>query len=449
MSAPFPSTSSSASTRCSGARACCSAAPSTASPIRRCRSTFGRAFATPGTEAKELFRPRGHCRMPGSARPTCRSPAQYFFGWDSVQHPGVRLLPEPGYLSIGGESFLFGGCGPRFHATGVTRLWRGTTSRRTNTGDFGLAARWSPPWLDGTLGGYYRRTYDTVPQPMATRACARAVPRRSAPRRRCRAAGRYLCLANPQRRRRAGGRAVRQASGYNAAFGDDIDIFGISLSKNIAGVSLGAEFSYRQDMPLLSDAVQVLPAALRAAVPGSIATTACRRATRRAPRRHWHGVVNVLGSSPRRPCSTPQPERRVDLDDVGRRTQNEAVFKGREQRPGYTQIDRVSKNYVGVAVNFTPTWFQVFPGRRPPRAVVLVARVSPAIPPLRRRQQGYRQLSRRHRRRHLPEVPHRPEVRRLLRRLLDDRRARRPRRRAKGVPNGAQRHRCPIAACRR
>ncbi len=40
-------------------------------------------------------------------------------------------------------------------------------------------------------------------------------------------------------------------------------------------------------------------------------------------------------------------------------TQNEAVFKGRDS---YTAIDKVSKNFFGLALNFTPTWFQVFPG---------------------------------------------------------------------------------------
>lgn len=39
-------------------------------------------------------------------------------------------------------------------------------------------------------------------------------------------------------------------------------------------------------------------------------------------------------------------------------SQNEAVFKGRK---GYDQIDAVDKNYFGLAVNFTPTWFQVLP----------------------------------------------------------------------------------------
>ena len=40
-------------------------------------------------------------------------------------------------------------------------------------------------------------------------------------------------------------------------------------------------------------------------------------------------------------------------------SQNEAVFRGRK---GYDQIDAVDKNFFGLGVNFTPTWFQVLPG---------------------------------------------------------------------------------------
>jgi hypothetical protein len=36
-----------------------------------------------------------------------------------------------------------------------------------------------------------------------------------------------------------------------------------------------------------------------------------------------------------------------------------AVFKG---NPAYTGIDKVSKIFFGLAINFTPTWFQVLPG---------------------------------------------------------------------------------------
>jgi hypothetical protein len=40
-------------------------------------------------------------------------------------------------------------------------------------------------------------------------------------------------------------------------------------------------------------------------------------------------------------------------------TQNMGVFKG---RPGYNLIDAVSKDFYGLGLNFTPTWFQVYPG---------------------------------------------------------------------------------------
>ncbi|WP_241006506.1 DUF1302 family protein, partial [Aeromonas media] len=39
---------------------------------------------------------------------------------------------------------------------------------------------------------------------------------------------------------------------YALAYGDEIDIFGLSLSKDVAGVSVGSDLNYRQQMPLSS-----------------------------------------------------------------------------------------------------------------------------------------------------------------------------------------------------
>ena len=44
------------------------------------------------------------------------------------------------------------------------------------------------------------------------------------------------------------------------------------------------------------------------------------------------------------------------LDSV---TQGSTVYKGRS---GYAEIDKPTRNYVGGALNFTPTWFQLVPG---------------------------------------------------------------------------------------
>ena len=46
-------------------------------------------------------------------------------------------------------------------------------------------------------------------------------------------------------------------------------------------------------------------------------------------------------------------------------TQNHAVFKGSSNyvnADGSTPIDKPTRNYYGLALNFTPTWFQVWPG---------------------------------------------------------------------------------------
>ena len=62
-----------------------------------------------------------------------------------------------------------------------------------------------------------------------------------------------------------------------------------------------------------------------------------------------------------------------------------------------------------------------------------------------RRQRGRRQLERRPRRRHLPEVPHRPEVQRLLRQLLDQPDRPTPAAASWACPT-ARTRRCPTAA---
>ena len=140
----------------------------------------------------------------------------------------------------------------------------------------------------------------------------------------------------------------------------------MSLSKNIAGVSVGAELSYRRNQPLQSEPVFVLPSAFVPLVQGSIATTALPDGdTPGAKGSTMHGLVNALGIINKTPVfdvATWNAELTwMTWLDV---TQNEAVFKGRPSNVnnGYTQIDRVSKNYFGLALNFTPTWYQVLPG---------------------------------------------------------------------------------------
>jgi len=107
--------------------------------------------------------------------------------------------------------------------------------------------------------------------------------------------------------------------------------------------------------------VAVLPAPLVPLVPGSIATNAVPTSgTPGALGTTYHGVANVFNVFSKTPLfDTATLVGEVTWMQVAKVTQNNAVYKGRD---GYTAIDRVNKNYVGLAINFTPTWFQVFPG---------------------------------------------------------------------------------------
>jgi hypothetical protein len=72
-----------------------------------------------------------------------------------------------------------------------------------------LEAKWSPNWLDGTLGFYYRRLDESFPQ-------------------------------GP----------IFGANGYRLTYPTDVQLLGVSLDKQIGGVSTGVEMSYRKNTGL-------------------------------------------------------------------------------------------------------------------------------------------------------------------------------------------------------
>jgi hypothetical protein len=343
-----------------------------------------KGLATPGAEAKELFRPRVGFNVQSTVTDTLSIAAQYFFNWQSFDNQAWRYPESGSYLTIndallyGGDSYIVGRnpfAASVAGAPAFLRAWRGQDIEpEENSGNYGLAVRWSPQWLDGTVGAYYRRTYDMQPQLMLTPGL---IPGLALPPDQCTAVGGSPlpgnnCIVNKQATTAQDLLAKGRLGEYNVSYGEDIDIFGLSLSKQVAGISLGAELSYRQGMPLLSEPVQVLPDwmfAAKKAPAGAIAVSEVpRHGTPGAAGDTMHGLVNVLGlvgDTPVFDAATWSTELTwMTWLDV---TQNEAVFKGRgNDKNGrwaaYQLIDAVDKNYFGLAVNITPTWYQVLPG---------------------------------------------------------------------------------------
>ena len=93
--------------------------------------------------------------------------------------------------------FAFNGPDRQFISAGLGFAARGNPSEPKQSGDWGLSARWSPAWLDGTMGFYFRDFSDKLPQT-------------------------FIAKAAPG------------ASQYNLIYADHIKLFGVSLAKSVA-----------------------------------------------------------------------------------------------------------------------------------------------------------------------------------------------------------------------
>lgn len=312
-----------------------------------------KALATPGIEVKELFRPRNSVTVQAQPTPELSISAQAFLDWESVRYPesGSYLTVNDGLLH-GGDTLVVG---PN------QRMLRSTAGTPKKNGDFGLAARWSPQWLDGTAGLYLRRTADIQPQLAVTPAAA-AVPAATCSALKLTPLGATTCYINP-----SAATISQIQSGfvgqYSAYYGRDIDILGLSLSKGVGGVSVGAELSYRRNMPLQSVPVTVLPAPFVSSTAGAVATTAIHGDAPGARGNTLHGVLSLIGTLPK---TALFDSANWMAEGVWNRwisvSQNASAFKGSAAYAANpANVDAVSKDYVGLALNFTPTWFQVLP----------------------------------------------------------------------------------------
>ncbi len=271
-----------------------------------------KGIATPGIEAKELYRPQNQISGQLQVTPELSLAAQYFLQWEPTRFPeSGTYLGFSDALLLGGEAIVV--------TPGVPgrRALRSADVRPKDRGDWGIAARWSPEWLDGTAGLYYRDFSDKLPQQATV--------------------------------------GVPIPTQYFLMYGSDIKMVGLSLAKQLGGISVGLDLNYRRNMPLVSRGVAL---AATAALPTEGQTLGARGNT-------WHGVLNAIGSLPATPLfDSASWNAELTWNRWSKVTSDPFnVFKG---LPSYTSvatnIDRVTKEYVGMAVGFTPTWFQVLPG---------------------------------------------------------------------------------------
>jgi hypothetical protein len=275
----------------------------------------------------------------------------------------------------------------------LTIVPRGSDLNPDDRGDWGVQARWSPEWLDGTLGFYYRETADILPQTFLSApdvtagdayidftapdsACGDLAPVDDF--------GGLAGCANAQ----LGGNLVNSLAQakYGLAYAEDIEIYGISVSKNIGGVSIGSDLNYRRNMPLSSIAAIFSPnlaadinsvvygnfgagyepvslvTALPARSPGTgVVSDATANNSTFATGDTLHFTVNALATF----ADTPVFDSAVLIAEVGYSnllsldSKNSALYKGRST---YRGIDASDRDNLVFTTAFTPTWYEVLPG---------------------------------------------------------------------------------------
>ncbi|HVL00415.1 MAG TPA: DUF1302 domain-containing protein [Dongiaceae bacterium] len=294
---------------------------------------LGKLYSVPGTEAKELFIPRSQLSTSLTLTPELTVGAQYFLEFQNSRFPEGGTYWGPYDMMLdGGEIFWL----PIPSLNVFSAVPRGNDITPSNQGDYGVMTSWSPQWLDGTLGFFYRNTSDPLP---------------------------FLVVNAPNLHKP--GLAGLPGLEYITTYGDDIDIYGISLSKNVGPVSVGLDINYRENMTLASNFTTINPVAyglFKDTVRGSniIGEMPESGETGVARGQTLHVVLNGLvtfGNTPLWDASVLAVEGALThLNEVN---EAEQTFKGYYT---YNGIDEVTTDAYTLAFSFTPTWYQVFPG---------------------------------------------------------------------------------------
>lgn len=270
-----------------------------------------KASTSPGTQAKELAIPREQLLVQTELTPELSVAAQYFWAFQ-----GNRLPAGGTYLGV--VDFLFSGPNQMMGGALMGGAPHGKDFKPDDRNDnFGVKLTWSPSWLDGSLGAYYRRMDET--QPWAP-----------------------LMGVNP----------ATGAVDYHLAYAQDVDLYGLSLETQLAGFSVGTELSYRRNTALNS---------ATGPLPGDLAGKEGARGNT------LNLIVNAMSIlTPTALYDTGTLLGEIAFTRKLSVTRNAALYNGVGNPlacPSGSKWDGCSTdNSVSLALMFTPQWLQVYPG---------------------------------------------------------------------------------------
>ena len=211
------------------------------------------AIRLPGAELKEALTPEGMIWGSLGATENVTVEGFYLYDWEeTVIDPPGSYWSTNDFAGEGGSRVMLGfgavnddilSSDVSFDGSGKV-VGRSATQDASNDGQFGFALRLFAPALNDTeFGFYYINYHSRLPIINARTGTAAS------------AAG-----VDPQ------GRIYTETASYFLSYPEDIQLYGVSFNTQLpgSGIALQGEVSYRQDVPLQIDDIELLFAALAA-----------------------------------------------------------------------------------------------------------------------------------------------------------------------------------------
>jgi hypothetical protein len=287
-----------------------------------------KAYNSPGTQTKELLLPRPKISLTAQVTPEVSLSGQYELGWTYNRLPTGGTYIEAADFIAQGPSSLFvttlpGAARPLFGlppgGAFAYQVPQGNAIKPPQVdNNFGLKLGWTPHFMEGSMGFYFRRLDETQPWVLAN---WRTIPalRTSVP------------------------------TDYHLAYNRGAQLIGYSLDTTLGSVAMGFEASYRHNT------------ALNTALSPAIANQ-----TEGAKGNIINLVTNAVVPLSRSPIwDTGTLTAELNYTHLLAVTQNAALYNG----VGYSGCPSnnkwngcSTKDYVGFGLVFQPQWLQVFPG---------------------------------------------------------------------------------------
>lgn len=269
-----------------------------------------KAATSPGVEAKETFLPQKQISAQWQLSNELSVAGYYAFEWNPY-----RLVPGGTYFATGDATRS------DYATTSPVSIPNGEDIKPGRHGDYGVNARWSPEWMNGTVGLYYRKFDEKLPWGVTQLRAGSPLP-----------------------------------TAVQLAFARGTELYGLSFTKNLSTLSLGAEMSYRKNTALNSN-ISAIPAN---------GTNLTYEEAEGARGNTFHALVNGVYLLPETPLwqgGTLSAE--LNYSRLLSVTKNAQRYNGIDYAcaaTGGVSTGCSTKNAWGTNISFTPAWTQALPG---------------------------------------------------------------------------------------